>query len=201
MALAASKKADVDWDALVDVAGDIVAFQIIPHLPSSTAQFLCNEEYKWYLEHVTRPFWDVFGHYMTPMFALIHTGVGAASYIVYQKDADWLTLTTPLILCGVQLLFDFAWRPLYFNQKNWSQALRQCVGSTALSAMVCRMYHQIDERAGYLFVPYPVWWFYLTTVVWYVRLANEPPEPWRRLSFGGFQILRRPTVPGGSVSD
>lgn len=193
---------DVDWETLINVAGDILAFQIIPHSASLTARFLINkEQYDWYYQDVRRPFWDIFGKYMNGIFSLIHTSVGVASYLIYISDTEWYMQATPLVLCGVQMLLDFTWRPLFFNQKNWDRSFRQSLANTVFSAGICYLYHKVDERAGYCFLPYPIWWFYLTTVVWYVRIFNDPPEPWRRLSFGGSPMLRRPSVPGGSISD
>lgn len=195
---------EVDWDALINVAEDILAFQVIPHASSLTAQFLVSrEQYDWYYLNIRRPFWDVFGRHMNSVFAILHTGLGAASYLIYQSEkCDWLLKATPLVLCGVQIVFDFAWRPLYFNQKNWDRAFRHSVACVLLSCTVSSTYSRVDPLAGYLIVPYFLWWIYLTTVVWYVRLVNDPAEPWKRLSFGGSALLRRPTTtPAGSVSD
>ena len=184
----------IDWDLLISIAGDILAFQVIPHITSLTAQILISkEQYTWYFSSVRRPFWDIFGKRMNLVFAILHTFVGAASYLIYQSQSSWFNPVTPLVVCGVQILFDFAWRPLYFNQKDWPQALRHSVVCTLLSSSLYWSYHRVDYRAGCLFLPYTLWWYYLTSVVWYVRLTNDPPEPWRRLSFGG-SILRRRTT-------
>lgn len=194
---------EVDWDTLISVAGDILAFQAIPHCTSLTARFLINDvQYVWYYQSVRRPFWDVLGKYMNWVFAATHTAIGAASYIVYKCDNNWLYPAAPLALCGVQLLFDFAWRPLYFNQKNWDRAFRHSALCTTLSTALYYAYWRIDYVAGCLVLPYAVWWAYLTTVVWYVRLINDPPEPWRRLSFGGYPMYRRTSFTGAAaVSD
>lgn len=189
-------KARIDWEELINAAGDILAFQVIPHTFSQTARHLCQQEqYGWYYTEIKRPFWDIFGRNMNSMFTIMHTCVGLASYIVYISKNTWYNQATPLVLCGIQLFFDFAWRPLYFNQKDWNRAFRHSLACTILSTMVTAMYTRIDQWAGKLMVPYSIWWFYLTTVVWYVRLVNEPVEPWKRLSFGGGLIMRRPRVP------
>lgn len=183
---------EVNWDVLISVAGDILAFQAIPHITSLTALFLINsEEYAWYRRSVKRPFWDFFSNHINPIFALLHSALGAASYLIYQHENSWVNPVVPLALCGMQLMFDFTWRPLYFNQKNWDRSLRHAAVCTVLSSFVHYLYQRIDKTAGLLFLPYPIWWCYLTTVVWYVRFINDPPEPWRRLSFGGYPMRRR----------
>jgi len=192
----------VDWESVVNVACDALAFQIIPHMSSLTAYLITFSEYNdWYLERVKRPFWDVFGRHINLGFSLVHTAVGAASYIVYQKEAHWLSRSAPLMLCAVQLFLDFSWRPIYFNQKHWPRTLRQSVACTLLSSSLALLYHRTDELAGRLVMPYAAWWLYLTSVVGYVWLFNDPVESWKRLSFGGSLLIRHPTVPGGSISN
>jgi len=193
---------NIDWNRLKDVAGDILGFQVIPHVLSLTVNFLIEkEQYDWYSDNVRIPFWGVLFKRINTVFAVLHTGMGLASFLVFQKNIGWVSPAVPLVLCGVQVIADFTWRPLFFNQKNWDRAFRHGTACTLLSSALCYLYYKIDWTAGVLMVPYSLWWFYLTSVVWYIRLANDPPEPWRRLSFGGFERVRRPTVPTGSVSD
>lgn len=193
----------MNWETISNVAADIAAFQVIPHAASWTAQILIgHEQYEWYFREVKRPFWDVFGRHINRVFAVLHTAVGLSSYFIYShSELDWIGHSVPLVFGGAQLVLDFTWRPLFFNQKNWDRALRHSMACTVLSSVICSMYMKIDRTSGYLFLPYPCWWFYLTTVVWYVRLVNDPVAPWKRLSFGGTPIMRRPTIPDGSFSD
>lgn len=187
---------EIHWENLISEVGDIAAFQVIPHVFSATARYMVDvKQYRWYYISVRRPFWDIFGRYINPCFTLLHTALGLASYLVYKSKSGGWVKVVPITLCGTQLLFDAAWRPLYFNTKNWDRTLRHTVACSVLSTAVYKMYSGIDSWAGYLTLAYPCWWAYLTSVVWYVRLANDPPEPWRRLSFGGFPMMRRPTVP------
>lgn len=193
----------MSWRRFADTIGDILAFQFIPHSLSWTSQCLISRhEYDWYYQRVSRPLWDVFGRRVNGVFAVLHTMVGVSSYLVYsQEPGDLMRHSMPLMLCGLQVLLDAGWRPIHFNQKSWDRSLRHCVLCTVLSGFICSRYMDINRVAGYLFLPYSCWWFYLTTVAWYVRLVNEPVEPWYRLSFGGTPLMRRPTVPGENIRD
>ena len=75
----------------------------------------------------------------------------------------------PLKIYGAQLLFNFAWQPLFFIAKRPDLALADCsllVASTAATAVA---FGKVDKKAGAIFVPTLLWCSYacaLNASIW-----------------------------------
>ncbi|KAF5843750.1 hypothetical protein DUNSADRAFT_8266 [Dunaliella salina] len=140
----------------------------------------------WY-QKLRKPRWTPPNWLFAPVWTLLYTGQGVASWLVWKnKDGE---RRLPLTLYGVQLLLNLAWQPLFFNLKRPDVAL---VDSTAMLGMAAAATATMaqstpDHKAAIagLMSPYIGWVGYATALNYRIwkdnpdahKIAADEPAP------------------------
>ena len=96
------------------------------------------------------PGW-VFPVVWTVLYALM----GAASYRVYERDAQ--NRSTALTLYIVQLAVNFLWPIVFFWFERIGAAMAVLIVMTVLVLLTAVQFYRADKIAGWLMVPYLLW--------------------------------------------
>lgn len=81
--------------------------------------------------------------------------MGIASYIIYESDSS--TKNLALTIYGVQLIVNFIWTLVFFNDQKYTLSVFIIVLLLLLIAYTIYLFAQINKIAAYLLVPYLIW--------------------------------------------
>ncbi len=123
-----------------------------------------------YVDRLTTPAWApppwVFG----PVWTVLYAVIAVAAWRVWQR-AGWgpgLTLWT------IQLVFNAAWTPVFFNLQQVTLAAAVIVVLLGLVVWTIAVFRPVDRVAAWLMVPYAAWVTFataLTIAIWVLNPA------------------------------
>lgn len=79
-------------------------------------------------KRIKKPSWQPPDWLFGPVWTVLYSMMGYASWLVYQKGGD----AVPLTLYGIQLFMNLIWTPLFFKQHNLTYALADITGMQIL---------------------------------------------------------------------
>ncbi|CEM22486.1 unnamed protein product [Vitrella brassicaformis CCMP3155] len=131
-------------------------------------------EVKGWYKTLKRPSWNPPDWLFPPMWALLYVCMGVSSWLMYQEPKS----TLPLALYGTQLLFNFAWTPLFFGLHRLDWALVDIIAlDVTLIGTIITAFRLKPEApvAAILLLPYLAWVGVATALnAWIIR--NNPPQ-------------------------
>lgn len=108
----------------------------------------------WY-QALDKPIWNPPNWLFAPVWLTLYLLMGWAAAIVYKtKD---LQRTWALIIYGLQLLVNIGWSLVFFGYESILGGLIAIGVLAFLIAVNLFLFWRIDQRAGWLLVPYFVW--------------------------------------------
>ncbi|KAF9179256.1 hypothetical protein BGZ51_007036 [Haplosporangium sp. Z 767] len=135
-----------------------------------------------YYTELSKPEWAPPAKTFAPAWTALYLSIGYASHLVALRTGpNTLPSTrslaqTGLGIYGVNLLFNFAWSPIFFWKKRLGAALVTAGGITSTAVAMSCYFFKVDKLAGYLTLPYIAWLGYATALnydVW-VKNAQSP---------------------------
>jgi translocator protein len=106
----------------------------------------------WYAE-LSKPLWTPPGWLFGPVWSVLYLGMAVAAWLVWRQG----NAIVPLILFGVQLVFNAAWSWLFFGLHNPGAAFVDIVLLLAAITATTAVFWRRSLVAGLLFVPYLAW--------------------------------------------
>lgn len=90
------------------------------------------------------------------VWSILFVLMGIASYLVLVSDKPARSKTA-LTVYGIQLAFNFFWSIIFFNLEMYLFAFFWLIALWILIIITTVLFWRIDEKAGYLMLPYLVW--------------------------------------------
>ncbi len=91
----------------------------------------------------------------------------------------WLCLEAPassrtpaLLLYAAQLVLNFCWPILFFNQQEWFAALLLLIALLMVTVVMTITFRQCRKLAGWLQIPYCLWLVFALYLNWMIFLQN-----------------------------
>ncbi|KAK9813948.1 hypothetical protein WJX73_006152 [Symbiochloris irregularis] len=106
----------------------------------------------WY-KHLKKPSWNPPDALFGPVWTVLYTAMGYASYLVFKAGGG----PVPLTLYGVQLALNLAWSPLFFKVKEIGFAVADITALVGVLVATIVEFHKVDPTAAYLLLPYLGW--------------------------------------------
>ncbi|GMH39760.1 hypothetical protein BSKO_07658 [Bryopsis sp. KO-2023] len=124
----------------------------------------------WYPK-LKKPSWTPPNWLFGPMWTLLYTGMGIASWLVF-KEGGFEKQALPLGLYGVNLLFNLAWTPLFFNRKKLGWALADILAMDAAAVATTVTFYPVNPLSSYIMLPYLAWGGYATALNYKIMVDN-----------------------------
>jgi tryptophan-rich sensory protein len=105
----------------------------------------------------TPPNW-VFG----PVWAVLHTMIGTAAWLIWSHAPEGRRKRAALLLWGWQLLLNALWSPAYFGLQSPTAGLLVIVPLLVLIGLTIAAFVRLHRGAAALLVPYLCWTGYAT---------------------------------------
>lgn len=133
--------------ALAQAAGILGSLATIPNIDSWYA-FLIKPA-------LNPPSW-IFG----PVWTLLYTLMGVASYLVWKTKKSWRKRALGLYF--MHLVVNASWSLIFFGEQNIAMALGTIVLLDILIFWVVRRFYKVSKIAAYLMIPYLLWVLFAT---------------------------------------
>ena len=109
----------------------------------------------WY-PSLHKPFFNPPNFLFGPVWTLLYVLMGISFYIILQSK-DLMLKRRAVIIFGIQLVFNFFWSFIFFENKLLGWALVEIIILWLLLIGMTASFYGIDKRAGLLQIPYLLW--------------------------------------------
>ena len=121
----------------------------------------------WY-QTINKPSWNPPGWIFGPVWTTLYVLMGIALYQVWRSP-DSKARKTALLLFAIQLILNFFWSIIFFNQQNIGGALVEIIVLWVFILFTIFAFARINKLAAWLLVPYISWVSFasiLTYTIW-----------------------------------
>lgn len=125
----------------------------IPLAVGGFAALLTQDSMKTF-ESINKPMLSPPGWLFPIVWTILYILMGIASYLVLTSGKP---NRTALTVYGIQLIFNFLWSLIFFNQGLYLFAFIWLVLLWLLVFAATILFCQISQTAGYLIIPYLLW--------------------------------------------
>eukprot|EP01023_Acetabularia_acetabulum_P030948 TRINITY_DN2912_c0_g1_i7.p3 TRINITY_DN2912_c0_g1~~TRINITY_DN2912_c0_g1_i7.p3 ORF type:complete len:166 (-),score=29.88 TRINITY_DN2912_c0_g1_i7:1556-2053(-) len=132
---------------------------------------LSRDKVKNWFPKLKKPSWNPPNWLFPPVWTALYTMMGVASWLVYRVEGFF---SVPIGLYALQLVFNFAWNPIFFVQNKLGLAFVDivCMFSSALATAIS--FGTVNKAAGILMAPYLGWVLFATALNY--RLWRDNPD-------------------------
>jgi translocator protein len=129
----------------------------LPQIAGITAAiFTETGEGSWY-RSIEKPDWNPPGWVFAPVWTTLYILMGIAFYLIWKSNAPQYQKKWAMTLWLVQLVFNFFWTIIFFNQHQIGWALVEMIGLWLLILSTIIAFARINKLAPWLLVPYISW--------------------------------------------
>jgi benzodiazapine receptor len=109
-----------------------------------------------FYQSLVRPDWAPPGWLFGPVWTLLYTMIGVATWLIWRKSGI-IGATRAHLLNGAQLVANALWSWLFFQWNLGALAFIEILGLWILIALTIRHFWKINRIAGGLLIPYLLW--------------------------------------------
>ena len=133
----------------------IIAILIAQIIGGMGAFFTMQSVNDWYLT-LLKPSWNPPSWVFGPVWSLLYTMMGVASFLIWKKRADYKVFK-PLFIYGIHLAFNLLWSVLFFGLQSVGFAFIEIMLLWLLIIITIKEFFKVDKYAAYLLIPYLLW--------------------------------------------
>lgn len=141
----------------------------LPQIAGLTAAlFTETGEGSWY-RSIAKPSWNPPGWLFAPVWTSLYILMGIAFYLIWKSRAAEREKKTAMTLWIAQLVLNFFWTIIFFNQHQIGWALVEIIALWLLIVLTILAFARINKPSAWLLVPYISWVSfaaYLTYTIW-----------------------------------
>ncbi|MEO5563180.1 MAG: TspO/MBR family protein [Chitinophagaceae bacterium] len=129
----------------------------IPLAVGALGSFFTTPEINGWYETIQKPGWNPPNYIFGPVWIFLYVLMGIALYIVWKSPADDSLKRRAWFLFVEQLIFNFAWSFIFFNQHNITGALADILVLWVFILLTIFAFARVSKLAAWLLVPYISW--------------------------------------------
>ena len=127
----------------------------IPEVVGATAGFFTIPEVKGWYRTINKPAFNPPDYVFGPVWTTLYLLMGVSLYLVWRSGSE--NKRPAIILWSLQLLFNFLWSFIFFNQHNIALALAEIGMLWLFILFTIIAFYKISRTAAWLMVPYILW--------------------------------------------
>ncbi len=89
------------------------------------------------------------------VWTILYILMGISAYLIYTSDSK--EKDQALLIYALQLIVNFCWSLVFFNQQNYLLAFAILVALWVLIILMIKTFREINPLAAYLQIPYLLW--------------------------------------------
>lgn len=110
----------------------------------------------WY-QTIQRPSWNPPNWIFGPVWTTLYVMMGIALYLIWKADVSSSLKNYAILLFTLQLILNFFWSFIFFNQQQPCWAFAEIVALWVLILFTIFAFAKINSLAAWLLVPYISW--------------------------------------------
>lgn len=125
----------------------------------------------WY-QTVNKPSWNPPNWIFGPVWTTLYLLMGIALFLVWKSDSSDMLKKTAIILFAVQLLLNFFWSFIFFDQHQIGWALAEIIIMWFFILLTIFAFGNVSKLAAWLLVPYITWVSFATILNYTIWKLN-----------------------------
>ena len=134
----------------------IIAIAIPLAVGATSGFFTATGVESWY-QTINKPSWNPPGWIFGPVWTTLYVMMGIALFFVWKSAATELLKRTAISLFAVQLLLNFFWSFIFFDQHQSGWALVEIITMWVSILLTIFSFAQVSKTAAWMLVPYISW--------------------------------------------
>lgn len=110
----------------------------------------------WYAK-LSKPSWQPPNWLFGPVWTTLYILMGIAFYLVWKAKVKQAVKQTAIVLFAVQMILNFFWSVLFFNQHQTGWAMLEIIILWIFILLTIFSFSKINNTASWLLVPYISW--------------------------------------------
>ena len=110
----------------------------------------------WYTQ-IQKPAWNPPNQIFAPVWTTLYIMMGIALFLIWKNNADEANKKKAITLWGIQMLLNFLWSFIFFNQHLIGLALADIIAMWVFIFFTIFAFAKISKTAAWLLVPYIAW--------------------------------------------
>ncbi len=150
----------------------IISISIPVILGSVSGLFNVSAIDGWY-QTINKPSWNPPNWIFGPVWTTLYVLMGIALYLVWKAEASMILKKTAISLFAVQLLLNFFWSFIFFNQQEIGWALVEIIAMWVFILLTIFAFANVSKTAAWLLVPYISWVSFATILNYTIWKLNS----------------------------
>ena len=124
----------------------------------------------WY-QTISKPSWNPPGWIFGPVWTTLYILMGIAFYLVWNSPES-RARRTAMLLFGIQLILNFFWSFIFFDQQQIGMALAEIIALWIFILLSIFAFARVNNTAAWLLVPYISWVSFATILNYTIWKLN-----------------------------
>jgi tryptophan-rich sensory protein len=126
----------------------------------------------WY-QTIQKPSWNPPGWIFGPVWTTLYVLMGISLFLIWKSSADKEVKQTAILLFSLQLVLNFFWSFIFFNQQQVGWALVEIIVLWFAILVTIFSFSKINNTAAWLLVPYISWVSFATILNYTIWKLNS----------------------------
>ena len=130
---------------------------IIPVAIGATAGFFTATGVDSWYQTINKPSWNPPSWIFAPVWTILYIMMGIALFLVWKSNNNEALKKRAMILFFVQLVLNFFWSFIFFDQQQPGWALVEIIAMWVAILLTIFAFAKVNKIAAWLLVPYISW--------------------------------------------
>ncbi len=145
----------------------------IPLIVGGTSGFFTATGVESWYQTIARPTWNPPGWLFGPVWTTLYVMMGISLFLVWKEDTSVELKKIGIALFAVQLVLNFFWSFIFFNQHQIGWALVEIAAMWVFILLTIFAFAQVNKAAAWLLVPYISWVSFATILNYTIWQLNK----------------------------
>ncbi len=145
----------------------------IPLIVGGTSGFFTATGVESWYQTIARPTWNPPGWIFGPVWTTLYVMMGISLFLVWKEDTSVELKKIGIALFAVQLVLNFFWSFIFFNQHQIGWALVEIAAMWVFILLTIFAFAQVNKAAAWLLVPYISWVSFATILNYTIWQLNK----------------------------
>ena len=149
----------------------IIAIAIPVAVGGVSGFFTATGVESWY-QTINKPSWNPPGWIFGPVWTTLYIMMGVALFLVWKSDSSDILKKTAITLFTIQLVLNFFWSFIFFDQHQIGWALVEIIAMWIFILITIFAFGNVSKLAAWLLVPYISWVSFATILNYTIWKIN-----------------------------
>lgn len=145
----------------------------LPLMVGATSGFFTVTGVESWYQTIQKPSWNPPNWIFGPVWTTLYIMMGVALFLVWKEDTSEELKKIAFTLFAVQLILNFFWSFIFFNQQQPGWALVEIIAMWVFILLTIFAFAQVNKTAAWLLVPYISWVSFATILNYTIWQLNR----------------------------